>query len=244
MKIALRCAAVLLISLPLVGQDNHQLRPDAGLLDEINHIQAIDNHSHPPALDEAGQPDDDFDALPCYPLEPTADGLMFREDNPIYIKAWQTMFGYKYNDATPEHVKELLAAKEQVKQREGENYPNWVLDQLGIESELANRVAMGRGLKRPRFLWVPFEDTSAVSPEQLRAGGAITRSQDFLRPGGDALRAIFATAQSEQCAAYTGAIHRQNRYALAGTAKGRRSRGHQVRGCLSASTGFRAREGA
>ena len=51
MKIALRCVAAFLISLPLVGQDNHQLRPDASLLDEINHIKAIDNHSHPPALD-------------------------------------------------------------------------------------------------------------------------------------------------------------------------------------------------
>ncbi len=159
MKIALRFATLLLISLPLIGQDNHQLRPDASLLEEINHIKAIDNHSHPPALDTAGQPDDDFDALPCDPLEPTAAGLMFREDNPVYIKAWQAMFGYKYNDASPEHVKELLSAKEQVKQREGENYPNWVLDQLGIESELANRVAMGRGLQPPRFHWVPFDDT-------------------------------------------------------------------------------------
>jgi uncharacterized protein len=159
MKIVLRYAAMVLIPLALLGQDNHQLRPDAALLDEINHIQAIDNHSHPPALDNAGQPDDDFDALPCDPLEPTAAGLMFREDNPVYIKAWQTMFAYKYNDASPEHVKELVAAKEQVKQREGENYPNWVLDQLGIESELANRVAMGRGLRPPRFRWVPFNDT-------------------------------------------------------------------------------------
>jgi uncharacterized protein len=159
MKIALRFAVLLSIALPLVAQDNHQLRPDASLMDEINHIRAIDNHSHPPALDNAGQPDDDYDALPCDPLEPTASGLMFREDNPIYIKAWQAMFGYKYNDASPEHVKELIAAKEQVKQREGENYPNWVLDQLGIASELANRVAMGRGLKPPRFHWVPFDDT-------------------------------------------------------------------------------------
>lgn len=159
MKIVLRFAALLLIPLPLVGQDNHQLRPDASLLDEINHIQAIDNHSHPPALDNAAQPDDDFDALPCYPLEPVADGLMFRASNPIYIQAWQAMFGYKYNDAGPENVEELLAAREQVKQREGENYPNWVLDQLGIESELANRIAMGRGLKPPRFHWVPFDDT-------------------------------------------------------------------------------------
>ena len=159
MKITLHFAVFLLLSLPLAAQDNHQLRPDAGLLDEINHIKAIDNHSHPVALNNAGLADDDYDALPCDPLEPTAAGLMFREDNPIYIKAWQAMFGYKYNDATPEHVKELTAAKEQVKEREGEGYPTWVLDQLGIESELANRVALGRGLKPPRFRWVPFDDT-------------------------------------------------------------------------------------
>jgi len=159
MKIALPFATIILMSLSLFGQANQQPMSDPGLLEEINQIKAIDNHSHPPALDNAGQPDDDFDALPCDPLEPTAAGLMFREDNPVYIKAWQAMFGYKYNDASPEHVKQLLAAKEKVKQREGENYPNWVLDQLGIESELANRVAMGRGLKPPRFRWVPFDDT-------------------------------------------------------------------------------------
>ena len=41
------------------------------LLNEINHIKAIDNHSHPPALDgPQASTDDDFDALPCDPLEP------------------------------------------------------------------------------------------------------------------------------------------------------------------------------
>jgi hypothetical protein len=43
-------------------------------------------------------------------------------------------------------------------QEHGDNYPNWVLDQLGIETELANRVALGRGLQPPRFRWVPFDD--------------------------------------------------------------------------------------
>ncbi len=134
--------------------------PDPGLMREINGIKAMDNHSHPPALNGPnGEKDDDYDALPCDPLEPTEAGLMFREDNPVYIKAWQTMFGYKYNDFQPEHVKELLAAKEQVKQREGDNYPNWVLDQLGIETELANRIVLGRGLQPPRFRWVAFDDT-------------------------------------------------------------------------------------
>jgi uncharacterized protein len=144
----------------VIGQDNHQLQPDASLLTEINQIKAIDNHSHPPALNGShGEPDEDFDALPCDPLEPTDSGLMFRDGNPMYLKAWKTMFGYKYDDFKPEHVQELITAKEQVKEREGENYPNWVLDQLGIEMELANRVAMGRGLQPPRFLWVAFDDT-------------------------------------------------------------------------------------
>ena len=144
---------------PLFAQTNQQLQPDPGLLSEINQIKAIDNHSHPPALDGPhGEKDTDFDALPCDPLEPTDAGLMFREDNPVYLKAWQTMFGYKYNDRSPDHVKELLAAKAAVKQREGDNYPNWVLDQLGIETELANRITLGRGHQPPHFLWVPFDD--------------------------------------------------------------------------------------
>jgi uncharacterized protein len=33
-----------------------------------------------------------------------------------------------------------------------------VLDQLGIETEFSNRVAMGRGLNPPHFRWVPFDD--------------------------------------------------------------------------------------
>lgn len=128
-------------------------------MSEINHIKAIDNHAHPPALNGPhGEKDADFDALPCDPLEPTDAGLMFREGNPAYLKAWKALFGYKYDDFKPEHVKELLAGKQGVQEREGENYPNWVLDQLGIETELANRVALGRGLEPPHFRWVPFDD--------------------------------------------------------------------------------------
>src|SRR5215471_15712003 len=134
--------------------------PDPALLNEINQIKVIDNHSHPPALNGPnGEKDEDFDALPCDPLEPTDAGMFFREDNPVYIQAWKKMFGYKYDDFKPEHVQELIAAKEAVKKREGEDYPIWVLGQLGIESELANRIALGPGQRPPYFLWVPFDDT-------------------------------------------------------------------------------------
>jgi predicted TIM-barrel fold metal-dependent hydrolase len=156
----MRTLIFVFLAATLYAQTAQQLHPDPSLMSEINHIDAIDNHSHPPALDGPhGEKDDDYDALPCDPLEPTDAGLMFREDNPVYIKAWKAMFGYKYDDFKPEHVKELLAAKAEVQQREGDNYPNWVLDQLGIQTELANRVALGRGLQPPRFRWVAFDDT-------------------------------------------------------------------------------------
>ena len=131
---------------------------DPQLLAEINKIKAIDNHSHTPKLVSPGEKDDEFDALPCDPLEPNDPTTISRPENPQYLAAWRALYGYKYNDNSPEHVRELLQAKQKVRQEQGDNFPNWVLDQLGIETELSNRVAMGRGLKPPRFRWVPFDD--------------------------------------------------------------------------------------
>jgi uncharacterized protein len=131
---------------------------DPQLLAEINKIKAIDNHSHPPKLVTPGEKDDDFDALPCDPLEPSEPTTVSRPENPQYLAAWKALYGYPYSDMSPEHVRELMQTKQKVMREQGDNFPNWVLDQLGIESELANRVAMGRGLKPPRFRWVPFDD--------------------------------------------------------------------------------------
>lgn len=132
--------------------------PDPQLLAEINQIKAIDNHSHPPKLVAPGEKDTEFDALPCDPLEPSMPTTISRPENPQYLAAWKALYGYQYNDAAPEHVKELLEAKNKVMQEQGNNYPDWVLDHLGIETEFANRVAMGRGLQPPHFRWVPFDD--------------------------------------------------------------------------------------
>jgi uncharacterized protein len=131
---------------------------DPQLLEEINQIKAIDNHSHTPKLVAPGEKDDEFDALPCDPLEPSDPTTISRPENPQYLAAWKDLYGYPYNDRSPEHIRELLQAKKKVMQQEGDDFPDWVLDQLGIEIELSNRVAMGRGLKPPRFRWVPFDD--------------------------------------------------------------------------------------
>jgi predicted TIM-barrel fold metal-dependent hydrolase len=156
MKIFLRfwiAATLFLFSSALLAQT-----ADPQLLAEINKIKAIDNHSHTPKLVSAGEKDDEFDALPCDPLEPSDPTTISRPENPQYMEAWKALWHYPYNDSNPEHVRELIQTKQKIMQQQGDNYPNWVLDQLGIETEFSNRVAMGRGLQPPRFHWVPFDD--------------------------------------------------------------------------------------
>ena len=131
---------------------------DPQLLAEINKIKAIDNHSHTPKLVSPGEKDDEFDALPCDPLEPNDPTTISRPENPQYLAAWKALYGYPYSDRSPEHLRVLLEAKKKVRQQQGDNFPNWVLDQLGIQTEFSNRIAMGRGLQPPRFRWVPFDD--------------------------------------------------------------------------------------
>jgi predicted TIM-barrel fold metal-dependent hydrolase len=154
MKTVLFVLPALFLPTAILGQN-----ADFQLLAEINRIKAIDNHSHTPKLVGPGEKkDDDFDALPCDPLEPSDPTTISRPENPEYLAAWKALYGYVYSDRSPQHVRELLQNKQRVRQREGDNYPSWVLDQLGIETELSNRVAMGRGLQPPRFRWVPFDD--------------------------------------------------------------------------------------
>ena len=87
------------------------------------------------------------------------------------------MFGDQYADRTDAHVGELLALKEKARQAHGIGYPAWVLDRLGIDVALANRMAVGPGLEPPRFRWVPFADpllypldprtVAAATPDRL-----------------------------------------------------------------------------
>jgi hypothetical protein len=150
----------------------HAQAADPQLLAEINNIKAIDNHSHPPKVVVAGEKDDDYDALPCDPLEPSEPTTISRPENPQYLAAWKAIYNYPYDDRSPEHLRELLQTKQKIMREQGDNFPNWVLDKIGIETELANRVALGRGLQPPRFRWVPFDDallfplkTSALASE-------------------------------------------------------------------------------
>jgi predicted TIM-barrel fold metal-dependent hydrolase len=132
---------------------------DPSLVTEITRIRAIDNHAHVPKVVAAGErADEEFDALPCPPEPDAAPFARARADNPEYVAAWRALYGYEHTDASEAHVRELLERKRRVMREQGDNYPAWVLDKLGIDVTLANRIAMGRGLDNARFRWVSYDD--------------------------------------------------------------------------------------
>ncbi len=149
------------VTAPLSPTD--QTTADPAVAAEIAGIRVIDNHAHPLRVVGPGEPaDDDFDALIC-PDEPgILPWMRLRDDNPEYIGAWRTFFRYLPDDMSQAHVRELIEAKRKVVREQGDHYPTWILDQLGIETMLANRVSMGRGLPAPRFRWVSYVDALMV----------------------------------------------------------------------------------
>ena len=150
----LMIAAIVLSALAAAAQT----QPDPALLAEIQKIKAIDNHTHVLKVVGPGEQDTEFDALPCDPLEASGAPTMTRPENPAFLQAWKALYGYEFDDTAPQHRRELAEAKAHVRRDQGDNFPTWVLDRLGIDIMFANRVAMGRGLKPPRFRWVPYED--------------------------------------------------------------------------------------
>src|SRR5678816_2355672 len=132
---------------------------DPQLVAEINKIKAIDNHAHPLRyVAEGDKPDDEYDALPLEGIDPFPLPLRLSTENREFIGAWKHFYSYDHDDMLQAHTDELLAIKKKVLQQQGQNFPNWVLDQLNIETMFANRVAMGRGLTAPSFRWVSFVD--------------------------------------------------------------------------------------
>lgn len=137
-----------------------QTKPDPALLAEINSIRAIDNHAHPLPFLKEGEKDDERGTPPDF-IPPQLLPVRLRPNNPEYLGAWRALYGYKYNDTSEAHMRELATMKRRVMNQKGAAYPAWVLDQLGIETMFANietgfadNIAMGRGLDAPRFLWV------------------------------------------------------------------------------------------
>jgi hypothetical protein len=107
-------------------------RVDPQLGAEIEKIKAVDNHAHPV---RPGTPaDTDFDALPVEHLEAYPEPIRTRLDSPIVAEARQKM-------STVDKTN-----------------PAAVLDALGIDVMIANRVAMSPPVSAPRFRFAGYVD--------------------------------------------------------------------------------------
>jgi predicted TIM-barrel fold metal-dependent hydrolase len=133
---------------PVPGPDVQQIYQH--LLPQIEKIPLFDHHAHPGF---AGDPDIDAMASP-----PGSLALRLRDTNPELVMAAKALFGYPYNDLSPEHSKWLIQKKADLKKEQGNAYFSAILDKLNIEQGVANRAMMADYLDPQRFVWVFFAD--------------------------------------------------------------------------------------
>lgn len=107
-------------------------RVDPKLASEIAQIKAIDNHAHP--VRPGNPPDADFDALPVDNMAPYPDPVRSRPNSPIVAEARQAM------------------------SKVDKSNPAAVLDALGIDVMIGNRVAMSPPVAEPRFKFAGYVD--------------------------------------------------------------------------------------
>ncbi len=128
---------------------------DPALTAFIAKIRAVDNHAHANTI----APDDpEADALPLEEIFPFPVPVTLEPDHPNWLAAYKTLYEYPHAEVTEAHMAELRESMGRVRNEQGEKFPTWVLDKIGTEVMLANRVAMGPGLAAPRFRWVSFVD--------------------------------------------------------------------------------------
>jgi len=137
-------------STPYPGADLPQLYEK--LLTRINAIPIYDNHAHPGFAD-----DFDVDAMASPPGESSV--LRLRDDNPEFVTAAKALFGYPYDDFSPEHAKWLAERKKAAEKSGDSAYFDSILDKLNVETCLANRAFMAPYLDTKRFHWVFFGDS-------------------------------------------------------------------------------------
>jgi predicted TIM-barrel fold metal-dependent hydrolase len=123
---------ILLLLLLAACTNAPQPRVDPQLAFEIEKVKAIDNHAHP--VRPGNPPDTDFDALPVDNMEAYPEPVRTRANSPIAAEARQKMSSVDKSN------------------------PAAVLDALGIDVMLANRVAMSPPVGEPRFRFVGYVD--------------------------------------------------------------------------------------
>jgi hypothetical protein len=152
--------ACLLGSLTFCRSNGGQSRPLPGkdvtaiydrLIPQIEKIPIVDMHAHPGYWD-----DTDVDAMAVSTTD--LDPARSRPSNAEWAAAAKALFGYPYSDFSPEHVRWLDQKDDELRQLWGREYFSKILDKVGIQVSVANRVAMDYLENNPRFRWVFFVD--------------------------------------------------------------------------------------
>ena len=144
----------------LVAQSRPLVAPEAAvifqrLLPQISRIRIFDHHAHP------GFPDDP--EVDPAPVPAGALPLRLSPENPDWAAATRALFG--------------VTSKARLKAlNPGPKYFDAILDRLGIETSIANRISMSADLDPARFKWVfyidpvlfPFDNSglAARNPDQ------------------------------------------------------------------------------
>jgi hypothetical protein len=149
----------------------------------IGKIRAVDNHSHANSVAPA---DSDQDALPLEAILPFEVPVQLRPENPDWLAAYKALYKYPHADMSDAHMNELRGAMQGIAKEQGDQFPTWVLDQVGTEVLLTNRVAMGPGLAPPRFRWVSYVD-ALMLPLSSKAEAATSPDREKLFPLEDKL---------------------------------------------------------
>lgn len=134
---------------PLPGKDVSAIYDR--LLPQIEKIPIVDMHAHPGYWDD---PDVDAMAVTTTELDPARS----RPTNAEWAAAAKALYGYPYSDFSPEHARWLDEKDDELRKQWGKEYWSKILDKVGIQVSVANRVAMDYLEDNPRFRFVFFVD--------------------------------------------------------------------------------------
>lgn len=158
------------------GTIDNQFTTDKELAEFISKIKAVDNHAHPNTI----EPDDKgFDALPLDVIFPFEVPARIRPESQDWLTAYKSLYGYKGAELTENDIQQMQGTIEKTMKEKGEAFPNWVLDQCGLDVMLANRLTMGPGISTPRFRWVSFVD-ALLFPLSTKAEAAASPDREKL----------------------------------------------------------------
>ena len=156
---------------------------DTELVAFINKIKSVDNHAHPNTIDAD---DKGADALPLDGLGIIELPSRMRPESPVWLDVARTLYGFKGAELNEKTKKVLADTAQRLMKEKGDQFPDWALDQAGIEVMLGNRITMGPGLSSPRFRWVSYMD-AFLFPLSTKAEAATTPDREKLFPLADQL---------------------------------------------------------